>query len=178
MDFKYSVDLDYSCNSYTAYLDIPTTTLSVIEVIGVEFSDSAKWVEENTSNERGSTIVTSNNGIKTVRSDGIFVAHSTDKFSSYLRFYDDGIVITNIDSGQLVRVFRWLNRDNFTLGLKYTVEDNTIRFVNTSGGTITYDCKVTEQESQEAITCDIYSTFNQRRFQKTFEFVPLPKTAK
>jgi hypothetical protein len=173
-DFEYSATLNYSCNSYTVYFDDVVRNLSVAEVLGVEFADSPPWVEENSGNPIGATIVTGTKGNNFVRTDGIWVSHPEGYPAKYLRFYDDYTVISISSLMPLTHTFKYFNKKTY-IPFSYTLDNTGIHFVMRNDGVVTYDCHIAAQDSKETLACDIYSSLNNRRFQAIYEFIPLPK---
>jgi hypothetical protein len=101
--------------------------------------------------------------------DGLYRAEHGD-YSSYLRFYADGVVLEVGSTGSPTDVGRWLGRDRDDLSRgRYTLDGSTVRFAATSAaGTVDYEGDVVGSGRLELRS---YSHINGHRGHDEFSFV-------
>ncbi|MGH9300112.1 MAG: hypothetical protein ACRDZT_09360 [Acidimicrobiales bacterium] len=101
--------------------------------------------------------------------NGVYRAMHGD-YSSYLRFYADGVVLEVGSTGSPTDVGQWLGRDRDDLGRgRYTLNGSTVRFAVTSGaGTVDYEGNVDESGRLELRS---HSHINGHRSQNEYSFV-------
>ena len=111
--------------------------------------------------------------------DGLYKYESTDNFVYYLRFFDDGTVLsTSFSLGEIEdgEAWQYLSKDNSTNSESYdeavsrgdySLSGSTVKFTtaNTSG-TVDY----TGQIDGDEIRCDVYSHINNGQFSETYVF--------
>jgi hypothetical protein len=115
--------------------------------------------------------------------DGIYQSEKQtsyeDYFSTssyhYLRFYDDGTVISVGSTGTPVQVASWFNQENENMPRgTYIITGNQLLFstIELKKHKTDYDCILMEDK----IECHIYSHFNQTRAKQTYTFVKMEKS--
>ena len=89
-----------------------------------------------------------NNSIREVavsipRSDGVYYSKYSN-YTYYIRFYDDGIVITTSSTGTISQIKNWFNKDHDDISIgKFNIIDDKISFSSTSSfGTIDYNGQI------------------------------------
>ena len=114
---------------------------------------------ENDSIHAITTSIPHSNEIIThsVRHDGVYYCKESD-YTSYIRFYDDGIVITVSSTGAIAQIKRWFNKDNDNISIgKFNIISDKISFSSTnSDGTVDYNGQILNDK----LLLNIYSHIN------------------
>lgn len=108
-----------------------------------------------------------------LRFDGLYragpsvSAHTT--YWRYLRFFEDGTVVSASSTGDTGQVATWL-RKPYELSGRWTREDDTLRFTCKGvGGSIDYEGEVLD----DGLALAFHSHINDKRGDATYEFVAL-----
>jgi hypothetical protein len=107
----------------------------------------------------------------TLRYDGLYQSVQQDS-NKYLRFYEDGTVLSVGSTGNPEEVAAWLNKacQNCSVG-QYVIRDSVLEFTTTSNeGTVDYTGTVNGEE----LTLDIYSHINGFEDTYVYHFVENP----
>lgn len=99
--------------------------------------------------------------------NGIYQAEGPDSYYYYLRFYNDGVVLSVSTSGNPIQVSKWFNREHVhsSRGI-YEINGEFIKFSCTSSqGAINYEGKVFEGN----ILLKVHSLINGNKTNKKYE---------
>jgi len=90
-----------------------------------------------------------NNLTGTIRYDGLYYRKEGADSNQYIRFYDDGTVITVTSTGTITQIKNWFDKNNkspFSRG-KYVVTGDSITFQSTSeAGRVDYNGKILDNK--------------------------------
>ena len=110
-----------------------------------------------------------------LRFDGIYQS-KLEGYSSYIRFFKDGTVITanSTDPPQLMKY--WFVKDPVRQGAgkgNFVLNGNLVKFMTTSiSGIVEYEGRI----HRNKMVIEAYSRIKQRRFIREYEFVQLRLT--
>lgn len=106
---------------------------------------------------------------KSVRYDGLYQAESSGDYWFYLRFYEDGTVLSASSSGTPSEVAEWFGKNKYTGKGIYTISRDHISFsVRSMRGTVDHDGTI---ENEKYLILDTYSHINGHKATKHFYFV-------
>lgn len=110
-----------------------------------------------------------------LRFDGIYQSKLED-YSSYIRFYEDGTVITAYSKTAPQYMKKWFFKDTIKSGIgkgNFILTNNRIRFTATSfSGIVEYEGRI----YGNTIIIEAYSHITQRKFIREYEFIKLDLT--
>jgi len=109
--------------------------------------------------------------LSSLRYDGLYQSVRQDDSIMYLRFYEDGTVLSVGSTGNPEQVAVWLNKTyrNGSVGL-YVIRDLVLEFTVTSKeGAVDYTGTINGEE----LTLDIYSHINGYRATSVYHFVEI-----
>ena len=106
-----------------------------------------------------------------LRYDGLYQAESESDYFYYLRFYQDGTVLSTSSTGNSRQVARWFNKEKPSLSKgRYTTLGSKIKFSTTSSyGTVDYQGEIKEK----SLILDSYSHINGHKANYKFFFMKL-----
>jgi len=104
-----------------------------------------------------------------LRFDGVYQSEKTEDYFHYVRFYDDGTVITVSTTGTPQQIKKWFDRKKADLSRgTYMITGTRIVFASESKeGVVDYDGRL----KGEAIDVRVYSHINQHSGSHALKFV-------
>jgi len=114
-------------------------------------------------------------GSSDLQFDGIYQSEKYDnQYWHYIRFYEDGTVLTVSTAGTPLKIVVWFKKENIKTGNfshgKFDVDDNHVVFSATSAsGTVDHEGDV----QADTLTLKSYSHINENRETRIYTFVSL-----
>ena len=92
--------------------------------------------------------IVTNNLIGPIRYDGVYFRKEDSDSNQYIRFYDDGTVITVTSTGTITQIKNWFDKDNNSPSKgKYVITGDSIIFQSTSeAGRVDYNGKILDNK--------------------------------